>query len=391
MNKSKILLVATLVISLLIGVIGLSCRRAPQLLEPYKLGVVNNTTGWLGIFGIAQIDGINLAAEVINKQGGVNGHPLVITWYDGESKADVNARMARKVIEADKVDVMIGPNFTPGIAAIAPLVNEGKIPMMKFGGYVVNPAKDPWIFSMGSDNFNMAQGMVEYYTKKGYKKIAFLAVRNAFGEEFLKGYQDYLPKYPDVKILGLEWMMPEDTDITVQMTKLIALNPDVIATSTAGTTAIMAVRTAKTLGFKGPVGATHADSSIAFAGAIKDHPAGSALVPTRSGTLPQYTEAMPAGAPKEYGLKIMEQWKAKFGSYKDVEMGSWGYEFVDIYAQAMRKVGKDRAAIKNWLETNTILTSSGYLKMSPTDHRGSDPKEWVAILTVKDGQFIAAP
>ena len=146
--KMRLWMTLALVASAAIGFAGLVHAQS----QPFKIGVVNNETGGMGMFGTVQDRGIRLAAEVINKEGGINGRKLEVIIYDGETKPDVNLRMARKLIEQDKVHVLIGPNFTPGIAAIAPLVNEAKIPMVKFGGYIVNPAKDPYVFSMGQDN-----------------------------------------------------------------------------------------------------------------------------------------------------------------------------------------------------------------------------------------------
>jgi branched-chain amino acid transport system substrate-binding protein len=190
--------------------------------EPYKIGVVNNSTGALGMFGIVQNRGIELAAEVINKAGGVDGHKIVPIIYDGETKPDVNLRMARKLINQDKIKVLIGPNFMAGIKSIGPVVNEKKIPMTNFGATVIDPAKDPYMFSFGSNNTIMAQALVEYYHKKGIKKIAIIAVKSSYGEEFAAAYRDCMRKYPDMSIVATEWFMYEDTDITPQITKLIS-------------------------------------------------------------------------------------------------------------------------------------------------------------------------
>lgn len=358
--------------------------------EPYKIGVINNETGGMGMFGIIQDRGIRLAAEVINKEGGVNGHPIEVIIYDGETKPDVNLRMARKLIEQDKVKVLIGPNFTPGIAAIAPLVNEAKVPMMKFGGFIVDPAKNPYVFSMGQDNRLIAEAMVEWYRQKGIKKIAIIAVKSAYGEEFTQSYVNYLKKYPDMRVLATEWFMPEDTDVTPQMTKLIATKPDVIASSTAGAQSVLTVRTAARLGWKGPVGVTHADIAASFAEALKELPTGYAWGPTRRGGIPAVVQAMPAGPVKDFNLKILNAWKAKFGTLKDVEAGSLGYEFVDAYARAFKAVGYDGVKIKQWLESNDIVLASTVIRMSPTDHVGSNPKNWAAITTTEKGSFILA-
>lgn len=384
--KTRLGFTVAFILALGIGLVGRTHAQG----EPFKIGVINNETGGMGMFGIIQDKGIRLAAEVINKEGGINGRKLEVIVYDGETKPDVNLRMARKLIEQDRVKVMIGPNFTPGIAAIAPLVNEAKIPMVKFGGYIVNPAKDPYVFSMGQDNRLIAESMVEWYRKKGIKRIAIIAVKSAFGEEFTQSYLSYLKKFPDMRVLGTEWFMPEDTDVTPQMTKLIATKPDVIASSTAGAQSVLTVRTAARLGWKGPVGVTHADIATSFAEALKDLPTGYAWAPTKRGGIAAVVERMPAGPVKDLNLKIMNAWKAKYGTLKDVEAGSAGYEFVDAYARAFKAVGNDGVKIKQWLEKNEVVLTSAVVKMSPTDHLGTNPKEWTAVTTTEKGGFVLA-
>ena len=384
--KKKIFGLVALVI-FMIGSTLMVCVQS-EAKESYKIGIVNNSTGFMGIVGIPQDNGSHLATEVINREGGINGNPLKTIIYDGETKPDVCLRMARKLVQRDKVGVLISGNFSPGIAVIVPVSLEYKIPTMKYGTYVVDAVKEPWMFSMGTDGYMVAGGLIEFLHKKGHKKIAFIQIQDAFGETWLKGMRAYLPKFPDMKEVGIEKFMPGDTDITPQMSKLIALKPDVIASCTAGTPSIMVVRTAHKLGFKGKVSLNHAATSLGFVKAVKDLPRDFILIPQRRGGVPILVEIMPDGPIKDYNHKIFKEWKAKFGSLKNVELGSQGYEYVDIIARAMKEVGNDKAKIKEWLETKKILTTSGYLQMSPTNHLGSDPAPWIGVVTTENGKFV---
>jgi len=356
--------------------------------ETYKIGIVNNSTGFMGIVGIPQDAGSRLATELINKGGGINGELLETIIYDGETKPEVCLRMARKLVERDKVDVLISGNFTPGIAVIVPISQEYKIPTLKYGTYVVDAIKEPWMFSMGTDGHFVGGGLVDYLHRKGHRTVAFIQIQDAYGEAWLKGMRIALAKYPDMKELGIEKFMPGDTDITPQISKLIALKPDILATCTAGTPTIMVARTAYKLGFKGKLSSNHADTNLGFARAVQDLPRDFLLIPQKKGGVPILVEAMPAGPIKDYNFKIFKEWKAKFGNLENVEVGEIGYEYVDIISQAFKEVGRDKAKIKNWLETKRILAGSGYLQMSPTDHLGSDPATWVGIVTTEGGKFV---
>ncbi|MGZ3591226.1 MAG: hypothetical protein ACXU99_11275, partial [Thermodesulfobacteriota bacterium] len=104
-----------------------------------------------------------------------------------------------------------------------------------------------------------------------------------------------LAKYPDMKELGIEKFMPGDTDITPQISKLMALKPDVIGACTAGTATLMAARTAFKLGFKGKVSANYSDTNLGFARAVEDLPTGYLLIPQRKGGVPILVDDMPDG------------------------------------------------------------------------------------------------
>jgi branched-chain amino acid transport system substrate-binding protein len=365
---------------------------AKELKEPYKIGVVNNSTGAFGMFGIPLNDGVRLAAEVINRAGGVDGHLIVPIIYDGETKPDVCLRMARKLINQDKVKVLIGPNNSAGIKAIAPVANEAKIPMINFGALTIDTATNPYVFSGGTDNDLMAEGLVEYYHRKGIKKIALLAVKSSYGEEWTAATRKYVAKYPDMSIIAVEWFMYEDTDITPQMGKLIEMKPDVINSPSGGAGTLLAARTAYNLGFKGPFAGTHADVSKPFAESIKDLPTGYTIIPAKNTWCileKARVAAMPSGPRKTYSLKIMSEWEKKHGNLNDIYYGTSGYENTDIFAQAFKAVGYNSEKVKRWLESTEIMTTRGLLKMTPTDHRGASPEN-MTILITENGRFLPA-
>ena len=50
--------------------------------QPYKIGQVGSLTGFGSYYGIVQKEAALLAVEEINRQGGINGHPLELIIYD---------------------------------------------------------------------------------------------------------------------------------------------------------------------------------------------------------------------------------------------------------------------------------------------------------------------
>src|SRR5437899_8049599 len=80
-------------------------REAFGQSKPYKIGVLQPLTGAAAAGGKTALVGTQLAADRINKSGGINGRPVELVIADYESKPDVGRRKAEKLVVEDKVDV----------------------------------------------------------------------------------------------------------------------------------------------------------------------------------------------------------------------------------------------------------------------------------------------
>src|SRR5439155_155933 len=80
-------------------------REAIGQAKPYKIGVLQPLTGAAAAGGKTALVGTQLAADRINKSGGINGRPIELVIADYESKPDVGRRKAEKLVVEDKVDV----------------------------------------------------------------------------------------------------------------------------------------------------------------------------------------------------------------------------------------------------------------------------------------------
>jgi branched-chain amino acid transport system substrate-binding protein len=102
-------------------------RAAFGQAKPYKVGVMQPLTGTAAAGGKTALVGTQMAAERINKAGGVNGRPLELVIADYESKPDVGRRKAEKLAVEDKVDVNEGGYLSNVCLACMPVWEEHKI------------------------------------------------------------------------------------------------------------------------------------------------------------------------------------------------------------------------------------------------------------------------
>ena len=101
-------------------------REAFGQAKPYKIGVLQPLTGAAAAGGKTSLVGTQLAANRINKAGGINGRPIELVVADYESKPDVGRRKAEKLLVEDKVDVGEGGYLSNVCLACMPVFDDHK-------------------------------------------------------------------------------------------------------------------------------------------------------------------------------------------------------------------------------------------------------------------------
>ena len=104
-----------------------SLLAAPAMAADITVGLVTSMTGPSASIGIPYAKGV--AAGVAYKDE-VNGVKLKVIQLDDTSDPSTGARDARKLIEEDKVDVLMGAGSTPITLAINALAHELKVPLI---------------------------------------------------------------------------------------------------------------------------------------------------------------------------------------------------------------------------------------------------------------------
>jgi branched-chain amino acid transport system substrate-binding protein len=102
-------------------------RAAFGQAKPYKIGSLQPLSGAAAAGGKTALVGIQMAADRINKSGGINGRPVELLVEDYESKPDVGRRKAEKLAVEDKIDVEVGGFLSNVCLACMPVWEEHKI------------------------------------------------------------------------------------------------------------------------------------------------------------------------------------------------------------------------------------------------------------------------
>ena len=99
-----------------------------------KIGAIFDLTGSLSYMGKWSQQGAELAVEEINSSGGIKGKKVQLSIEDGTSNASTSVSAFEKLINTDKLSVVIGFNSSSEVLACAPIANEKKKIIFSTGG-----------------------------------------------------------------------------------------------------------------------------------------------------------------------------------------------------------------------------------------------------------------
>lgn len=219
--------------------------------EPIKIGVDNPLTGVYTALGKNENTGMELAVEQINAKGGILGRQVQLVIEDSTSdKTDVAVQKARKLIQSDKVNFLIG-NVNSGQAiAMAEVASELKVLHIVPGGHAdsVTGSSCHWttfrICNTGAMQGNaMAAPLINNIGKKYY----IIAQDYAFGHALADGLNNAAKKLGGTNV-GTEFFPLGSTDYSAILIKARAANPDVIVDLAAGDDGINSIKQAVQFG-----------------------------------------------------------------------------------------------------------------------------------------------
>jgi branched-chain amino acid transport system substrate-binding protein len=240
--------------------IGVSATVAWLLVLPAKaadinVGLITSMTGPNASIGIPYAKGT--AAGVAYKDE-VDGVKIRVQQLDDSSDPTTGARDAHKLIEEDKVDVLMGAGNTPITLAIAAYSREQKVPfisLVPLGSLSADASS--WLVSIPQPAPLMVAAVVDRMKKTGVKSVGYIGFNDAWGDLVYDALQKSVAG-TDLKIVTNERYARTDTSVTAQALRNVAAAPDVVMTGGSGTPGALPFIALGERGYKGKVYGTHA-------------------------------------------------------------------------------------------------------------------------------------
>jgi branched-chain amino acid transport system substrate-binding protein len=357
--------------------------------EPYKIGAVFSVTGPTSFLGEPEKKTAEMIVEEINKQGGINGHPIELVVYDDESDATKCNILVKKLIKKDEVPVIVGPSGSGQSLSVVSVAEESQVPLISCAASykIVTPIESrKWVFKVAGSDSHVVGKLYDQMKSKGIKKIAIMTASDGFGgsgrEELLR-----LAGENGLEVVADERYNPQDTDLSAQLTKIRAAQPQAIVNWSTGPTQILAVKNWRDLGMSSiPLYQSHGFGSrknLQLAGEAAE---GVLLALARVNVGPLLSEQDPQKK------VIMEYTKAYEERYKEPisSFGGHAWDSMHLAVAALKAVGPNPAKIRDFIEnTKGFVGQHGIFNFSAQDHNGLG-KDDLLMVVVKKGDWALA-
>ncbi|MBS1142935.1 MAG: livK [Proteobacteria bacterium] len=356
--------------------------------EPIKIGSVLSVTGPAAFLGDPELKTLQMYVEDINKKGGVLGRPLELVHYDDGSDASKANGFTKRLIDDDKVDILVGGTTTGATMSAAPLVEKAGIPFISLAGAVVivEPVKK-FIFKTPHTDRMAAEKVFEDMKKRGISKVALFSETSGFGGSGKKESEGVAAKY-GITLVANETYGPKDTDMSPQLTK-IKNTPGVQAVFIfgLGQGPAIATKNYKQLGITLPLYHAHGVASeefIKLAGPAAEGvrlPAAALLVADKLDAKDPQKPIVTA-----YTKAFNDKWKTDVSTF-----GGHAYDGLMLAVDAIKRAGStDKAKVRDAIEaTKGYVGTGGIVNMSATDHMGLDLSAF-KMLEIKNGDWTIA-
>jgi branched-chain amino acid transport system substrate-binding protein len=249
--------------------------QAPGAEDVIVLGAAVSLTGKYALNGANTRNGYELAVREVNDNGGVKvggrSYKLTVRYYDDESTPARGTELAERLIKQDGVKFMLGPYSSGLTKAILPVVEKYQVPMIEGNGAAreLFTKGYRYIFAVlsTSDQYLTpaidlaAEHAAELGKCKDKLRVALAMENDPFAQDVRAGVLDDVRRQGMMVVID-DQLPPELNDMSVTLTKVKALKPDVLVVSGHEKGALTAVSQIKALQVYVPVVAlSHCDSA----------------------------------------------------------------------------------------------------------------------------------
>ena len=235
---------------LLLSLVATSCLAAWPVFADVKVGFNGALSGPAAGLGQDQYDGFMLALEKLG--GKLGGQAVTVIKEDDQVKPEVGLQVVRKLIEKDRVDVLVGLGFTNVLMAVLPqILQSGTVALATNSGPLAlsGAGCKSNVFSMAWQSDGPAEAMGVYAQQKNFGKVYLMAPNYQAGKEMLAGFK----RFYKGKVVDEVYTPLNQTDYSAEIAQLQAAGADAVFVFYPGGMGINFVKQMRQAGMMGKV------------------------------------------------------------------------------------------------------------------------------------------
>lgn len=325
--------------------------------EPIKMGALVPLTGFVGILGPPMKNNAQLAVDDINAAGGVMGHPIDLIVEDTASDPDTAVERARKLIQQDQVNVIVGvltsaERWAVALSATGPAKEIYINPTYYEGGIC-----DPYFFNVGALPNQQIDTFIPWLIDNKGASTFFLG-----GSDYAWPRGSFAAAKKAIEagggtVVAEEYSPLGSSDFSSTLRKIQSAKPDVIYPLYAGSDGITFMTQLVDFGLHKET----LPASTAFSELIID----ALPVEESTGWIASFEYFMTIDTPEN--TDFVQRYQDRFG--KDAIMDSIGegmFTSVNLYAHGAEKAGSiDKDAVVDGMRQVEFEDPKGTIKIDP--------------------------
>lgn len=358
-----------------------------------KVGLSVSLSGPNSSIGVPYAKGLQ-AAVAYRPQ--INGRKVQLIVLDDGSDPSASGRNARKLVDEEKVDVLLGSSGVPATIAISQVGRESRTPMIALSPLSLSAAESEWTVTVAQPPELMIAAVVQKMKQDGVKSVAYIGFSDAWGDLVYNA----LVKNAEpagIKIVANERYARADASVTGQVLKIVASRPDAVMTGGAGTPGALPYLALSERGYRGSIYGQHGLINADFvrvAGAAGN----GSIMPTGPVIV---TDQLPNDNPtKKIGLDYRGAYQKVTGGTSVDAFSAYSFDgylvFADAAARVLAKGGEPgqpafRQSLRDAiLATREVVGTHGVYNFKPGSLYGVDERARV-IVKLEQGQWKLVP
>ncbi len=348
-----------------------------------KIGMHTDISGPVSSFGKYSVEGVKMRMDEINENGGIHGRKLVLFAEDHQYQVPRAVQAANKLINKDKIFLMLASLGTPMNNAVFQMQEAKDIPNL-FPLSSARSMTDPLHrlkFGALSSYYDQIRSGVKWAVEdQGKNKICVLYQDNDFGQETYDAVIDQLSSM-NLALHEKATNKPTDTDLTSQITKLKNADCEAVAMGTIVKDTIIGYAKAKQMGWD----ALFFGQVASFHPVIASQPGG---ITDGFYTFAQFDTPSKSSCSEEI-CNWIDKYESLFGNTPNIG-SAYGYMYMDVTARALEIAGHNLttesfiAALES-IKDYKIPFGESILSWGPDKHLGAND---AFLFVVQDGKFI---